>query len=573
MNNRIYYERFFSVTKDYTKTFHAKYSKGVNIVYGRNTSGKSTVLQAILYTLGINDVKEKLSEILESEPIFRLDLTIENKNTNTKCIFIRDDNFIYIKEGEKPFVKYSGINSDNSLEHINYKNYFHCLLNSNFKLNTRDEYKTAPIEALLLPFYISQDVGWVYLRRSFSNMDFYKNFKDDYLDHFFGVENDTDKERRISIESSLLEIGYEISQIERIQNSSAEIVISKIEDENAPIDIPSYLSDYSQQKSAIASFERKLLLLCNKLAHLNERKKIISVVEHNNLLTPIVCPTCQQNLPSTISQVYQRKQDLNDTESQLNTIKSHIKETQTEIDQIEKRIISLREQVARKYQILEKRPVGDFSMKEWITMKANIQIDQNLSEKRNKLLVNQADLKQELKELTKKTNVDEQRTIKSREFSILFNKALIDLHLTHLSEERFSNIYKISSFPFQGVELLRTVMAYHFSFGHLIQDTSGITIFPFMCDAIFKEDIDEKNREIILRFVGSRQSDFDQIILTIAHSENSTFTLSDINKNYFNSQADLLNLGNSNNERAFFSAIKTEDQEILNETISIINQN
>ncbi|ELV8767683.1 AAA family ATPase, partial [Vibrio vulnificus] len=49
----------FNSGKD--KCFYTSFNKGVNIVYGRNTSGKSTLIQIINYSMGINDARENLS--------------------------------------------------------------------------------------------------------------------------------------------------------------------------------------------------------------------------------------------------------------------------------------------------------------------------------------------------------------------------------------------------------------------------------------------------------------------------------------------------------------------------------
>ena len=52
------------------------------------------------------------------------------------------------------------------------------------------------METMFLPYYVSQDVGWVYLRKSFSNLNFYKNFKEDFLDYYLGIENVIDREEK-----------------------------------------------------------------------------------------------------------------------------------------------------------------------------------------------------------------------------------------------------------------------------------------------------------------------------------------------------------------------------------------
>ena len=56
------------------KYFYTKFSDGINIVKGKNTSGKSTLIQSIIYSLGINDGHERLQEVLDEQLVFRLDL-------------------------------------------------------------------------------------------------------------------------------------------------------------------------------------------------------------------------------------------------------------------------------------------------------------------------------------------------------------------------------------------------------------------------------------------------------------------------------------------------------------------
>lgn len=64
MGVSVEYNNFFAYSSKGRKYFNTIFHKGVNIVHGKNTSGKSTFIQALLYTFGINDEKRKLAEIL-----------------------------------------------------------------------------------------------------------------------------------------------------------------------------------------------------------------------------------------------------------------------------------------------------------------------------------------------------------------------------------------------------------------------------------------------------------------------------------------------------------------------------
>lgn len=64
MRTIVKYTRFFIFTQDATKSYLAEFTDGINIIYGANTSGKSSVIQSINYTFGINDEKYKLADLL-----------------------------------------------------------------------------------------------------------------------------------------------------------------------------------------------------------------------------------------------------------------------------------------------------------------------------------------------------------------------------------------------------------------------------------------------------------------------------------------------------------------------------
>ncbi len=174
MRTKLRFDKFFIYSE--TKCFRADFGDRINVITGKNTSGKSTLLQSLLYTIGINDVRHNLYEILKEGVIFRLDCTLTVNDDERRVVFIRDNSILVIKDGSKT-LRFNGIDSDSSVEHIKLKDYLRKLLGFDLILESKGELKDAPIETMFLPYYISQSVGWVYLRKSFSNLDYYKNFK------------------------------------------------------------------------------------------------------------------------------------------------------------------------------------------------------------------------------------------------------------------------------------------------------------------------------------------------------------------------------------------------------------
>tara|TARA_R110001583_G_scaffold21469_2_gene81549 strand:+ start:3069 stop:3341 length:273 start_codon:yes stop_codon:yes gene_type:complete len=88
-------------------------------------------------------------------------------------------------------------------------------------------------------------------------------------------------------------------------------------------------------------------------------------------------------------------------------------------------------------------------------------------------------------------------------------------------------------------------------------------------DAIFKEDVDESNRKLILDFIYKHKPKDTQVIFSVAESQENKKTAVDYNTDHFNSSAKLIEI-NTKNERAFLSAYKKEYDVVKNETIEFI---
>ncbi|MCK5893484.1 MAG: AAA family ATPase [Endozoicomonadaceae bacterium] len=81
------------------KGFYTEFSESVNIVHGRNTSGKSTLVQSVIYAMGINDSKENSDDINGDGTFFRLDCELVEDERICKLIFVRSDDTLVLQKG------------------------------------------------------------------------------------------------------------------------------------------------------------------------------------------------------------------------------------------------------------------------------------------------------------------------------------------------------------------------------------------------------------------------------------------------------------------------------------------
>lgn len=573
MNTLLQFDSFFAYSESKNKYFYNKFHPTINIIHGPNTSGKSTFFQLLLYTIGINDNNEQLSDILKEDIIFRLDCTITQNNESRSLIFIRENDLLIIKHPTMPPLRLNGISSNNSAEHIKLKDILHKIFKFNLYLESKGEYKPAPIEAMFLPFYIAQSVGWVYLRKSFSALDFYRNLKEDYLDYFLGITNYSDRLEKQRLEREKEFNNQKIYFLEKLEEDDSSIKITKLTDESFIEESKKYIQEFAETHSNVADNEKKYIFQCNKLSHLSARRSILSKIKRNTeKQAPEIdnCPSCHQRLPISLESTYNHLQSINDTNSETLKIKVEIKKLQGEINSLHKNIDRNKAKIASNYEVLEKTSIQDISFKSWIKHKATARIANQISKNLDFLKAQQNEINKKLASYQASENIIGERTKKEEAFKKIFIKNLISLNVAPLNDGRYLDLYKISAFPTQGVELHKTVMAYHFAINEIFSQTKNTHRFPFILDAIFKEDIDPKNKKDIISFVFKNHPIDTQLFVSMALLKDSDIPENNYDKLPPESFKTII-IGDGQNKRSLLKSYKGEMANFLHDTMELVN--
>lgn len=574
MSKYLVLNTLFVSKKNGEKAFFSAFSENVNIICGKNTSGKSTVFQSILYTLGINDVQEKLEEIIAEDVFFRLDFTISDETSDDKYIFIRDNEFLLVFNNNR-VLRFNGISADNSVEHIKLKEYIHSILGCNFRLEDKNGFVLSPIEAIFLPYYVSQDFGWIYIRKSFTNLEFYRSFKEDYLDFYLNIENLIDRQEKNEFEKKIFELKQKIEIYKKVKESN-EIQSAKTNDIKDPEYIQEYIRELNKENSEILEDEKKLLLYYNEFEFWRERKSVLSKIARNHkkqFVESNRCPVCKQTLPENIESIYIYYQEANDTEREMELSKKSIKEIQSKINQLEKRINKNRYSAKKREEILEARKIDYLSTSEWIEEKAYIKLNESVSMNIGDITIELDDMQKEYKEKYGDKDINTSRLIKEKEFKDIFILKLHKLGITRFDNTKYLNLYSINGFPAQGVELHKMILAYYLSFYELIKKTNYAHTTPLLLDAIFKEDIDDENRLLLIKLLANSIASQNQLIISIAESENTKYTAEYFNTTYFSDSAKIIRIGESKLERSFLIANHEDYKGIYDETYKYIEEN
>jgi len=316
MNNTIMFKRLFVSSESENVCFSEEFSSGVNIISGRNTSGKSSLIQSLMFVFGVNDVRENLDEILSCQPTFRVDFTKKIGEIEEAYTIVRDPKSIYVKEPNGKIIPFHGVNADNSTEHVKLKDYISDLVGFSLVLEQKGELKSAPLESMFLPYYISQSVGWVYLRESFSNLQYYKGFKDDYLDYYLGISNGFDRREHRRLMKEKDRLAADINNLKRY-SKKAEFQFSNLVDEEFGEQAEEYIESYVQKSNSLEEERNKHVRLCNELSLLQNHHKILKRTKKNikkqNYNDIDRCPACTQVLSYSLEGLYSHYQKYNDT--------------------------------------------------------------------------------------------------------------------------------------------------------------------------------------------------------------------------------------------------------------------
>jgi hypothetical protein len=555
------------------KYFFTQFSDGTNLIYGKNTSGKSTLIQLIFYAFGINDNKIKLREIISEEIFVRLDCTITKNSRSEHITFLRQDETLYIRDENYKIIKFNGISANNSLEHIKLKSCLKELFNYDLMLESNSGVVEAPIETMFLPYYISQDVGWIYFRNSFSNLQFYKNFKEDFLDYYLGIENQSDRTEKRELQKKVNSVQQQINFLINIQRENQELEVSELLDSSLKGKANKFILNLSGKKGKLLKLENEYVKKSNRLSFMSQRLTVVIQVKRNiNEQFPGKnnCPTCTQILPHNIESIYNYFQEENDSIALESELKLKIKSDQTDINSISTKIEKLKDDISTDNKIYEQYSEKDITLKEWIDNKAKLKLRSNILEQIGELESELELLKNKLKEFKTDEEILEERRKYSYQFEKIFLSFNTELNISNLDEDRFKRLYNISSFPFQGVELHKAVLSYNFAFNKLISKTSDIHRFPFILDSIFKEDVELGNKEVILKFIQKNSPDETQTIFSIADDKNKDSKIDAYSSEIFNNKVNLICIGDGVEERALLKKYDSSHDDLINDTFEIM---
>ncbi|WP_107951340.1 AAA family ATPase [Lysinibacillus parviboronicapiens] len=306
------------------------FSDGLNLIIGKNKTGKSSLIKSILHTLGcevkFDDSWEELINLYY----------LEVSNGESEFIFARNQKYFYIKTPDND-------NFETFITYDDFSERFNTIFNINLKITNNNGESVIPTPALLFSYqFIDQDIGWSNIPNRFPNMShFFEADKMSILyitdtlpnEYFIEKEKKDILKKKISAQeknnnevSGFLGTLYEKLNIQEIESNP---------------DIPIHEESILRLVNEINNTENKIIDLKKMIVSeeniINQSRKVLSIIKgnidelvkdikySNSLPSKLVCPICHTSHTNEFPEILGLISEKDELEILKKETRQHIK--------------------------------------------------------------------------------------------------------------------------------------------------------------------------------------------------------------------------------------------------------
>lgn len=512
------------------KAKRIKFDRHRTLIYGKNHTGKSSLIKSIYRTFGADPILNSKFKNANVTSLVKFQLD------NEKYEILRDGNRFAIYDGSSNLL---GVFDSVTKELAPFLSDLF-----NFKPLFQSQYSgfiIPPPAYLLLPFYIDQDESWSKSWSSFKSLQQIKDYRNQSINYHSGIRPNKYYETKKEIDVYL----QAIEETDKEQKLTAKIladVTEKLSQTNFNINIEDFKKEITElliELELLKKQEDKLKSELHDFYHLkasyDTQINIVSkaiVESHRDLefaskkLPEVIgCPTCGAEYQNSFTERFDIAQDEERTKDLLIELKKEAKEIENKIDIENKKLTSTSSQAGRIDKILQEKK-GDLNLKDVIESSGKNQIKSIFSERYNQLKnkIFENTLKKE--DLEKKLKALESKERKERIFNFyrsILTSFLKKLDVHSLNEDDYKSITTKIEDKETGSSRPRALIAYYFTFFHLMQKYSSSTYFPLIIDSPNQQDQDVEHIDKIMTFIKNNQPKDSQMILGIAETYGVNF--------------------------------------------------
>jgi hypothetical protein len=497
------------------------------IVFGGNTTGKSSLIKSIYQAFGAEPAKQhprwKSAEV-KTLLKFRVD--------STSFQILRDGSFFALFTGDGTFLRsFTRVTTELAP-------YLASILDFGLILASRDEEPQIPPPAFFfLPFYMDQDASWQNPWTAFDRLFQYYNWKESLVDYHTGIKNNdyyrTSAEYLVKRSAAQEALGAEkgvSNVIKRLERDSNATVFS-LDPNNFSERIERMLGESqvladteNRFRTTLAKLNADRALQANRLeiarralGEIDQDFKFLSRLRTDE----IECPTCGTHYLNDFAARFAIANDEDKVAEFIAHLTAELQRLDTEIAEAYAKYSVAQEQAVRIQEILAEAQ-GEVTLKAVIESEGRRAADNLLASQLESLRQARVEaesqaslLKGQLDELNKMAATVRRERID--EYSRYLRKNFLSLDVKSYSEAVFQTL--TPSLFETGSTLPRALLAYQFAILLLISQYSPATVCPIVIDAPNQQGQDKEHLPQILKFISENQPAATQLILGI---ENDT---------------------------------------------------
>lgn len=507
------------------KAKRVKFDRKRTLIHGKNHTGKSSLIKCIYRTFG-------------AEPL--LNPKFVNANTVSLVKFeINGDCYQILRDGKR-FAVYDEL--DNELGRFDsVVKELAPFLGRLFSFtplfqSQRSGFIIPPPAYQLLPYYIDQDESWSKSWSSFKSLQFIKDYRSQSIYYHSGIRpneyyntkkeiqeflqiiDDTDKEQRITrkilndVKEKLSQTQFNIN-VDDFKDEITELLIElEILKKKEEI-LKTSLHDLYHLK---ATYDAQVQIV--KQAILESHKDLAFASE--KLEDIVGCPTCGAEYENSFSERFEIAQDEQKSKDLLIELQREAMGIQNQIEEESKKLTSASGEAERIDKILEEKK-GDLKLRDVIESAGKNQIKSLFTEKYAELQETLVDAAIQKDDLQKKLKAYESKERKEEIINFYRSKMtsfLKKLDVHSLNQDDYKSLTVKIEDKETGSSRPRALIAYYFTFFHLMKEYSSSTYFPLVIDSPNQQDQDIEHIDKIMQFIKENQPSGSQMILGIAET-------------------------------------------------------
>lgn len=563
---RLVFEEIQVISYREKKAIKVQFNPKRTIIKGSNQIGKSSLIKSIYYTLGANPSIIN-DNWLKAEPVTYLKFKVDNAKLSV--LRYKKNVFVLIDE--------NGVAQAHNFKSLS--DYLNEIFDFNLIINNRKgEPETPPPTYLFLPFYIDQDKGWNDNWNSFANLSQFSSWKKPLLDYHSGIKGNSyykTKSEFDSIKKELEETKNEIDTLNKILRG----IKAKLKEEDFNININDFSKEISELLSECELLKVEQNKLKHKLTELYNQKSIIlsriAIVETsineskldykyalNHVENEIDCPMCGAHYENNFSERFSIAEDEENLDELLKELKNELLYINEEINKFNKSFIEKKIDFEKIQELLNEKK-ADIKLVDLIENEGKKRVKEIFIEEQNAIYIKigQATSKFsaldiELKRINKDGEGKKHTIMNLYRSKLTSNLKSLNINTEKTSKGIFERMD--SAIKEQGSNLPRALLAYYFSFLHIMNKYSTSTFCPIVIDSPNQQEQDKDNLKAIMNFISTNQPDNSQLILSLVEDIETTFdkdTLYLENEKYSLLKAD------------FYDEVNNEISPIIDKTI------